>query len=76
MTAEKMRPGIDERRCRNCCWWVRGQIVRSASGEPIDTSGECHRRAPTVKQAPSTTRDIWPSTLGSEYCGDWDAVVR
>lgn len=66
-----MRPGLDERRCRNCCWWVRGEMIRSVSGEPLDMNGTCRRRAPFAEPGGG-----WPQSRGTEYCGDWDAVIR
>jgi len=59
--------GQDDFCCRTCVFWDE------------DRGGECHRNPPVpalVAGGPSITSSdfnvVWPRTLGSDWCGEWE----
>lgn len=52
--------------CRNCRFFDRSAVKTHW--------GDCRRRAPTTRAAPTTSPNLrgWPLVLESDWCGEWE----
>jgi hypothetical protein len=59
-----------EQNCLSCRWWDQPHMDRS---ERLNV-GWCRRRSPIRSPLPDYY-GAWPTTLGSEWCGDWKRLA-
>ncbi len=79
---EEMTREVCEQICWSCRWWgVRGAVYNE--DEIRHTFCECRRRCPAVLYTGRSPNEFgpgssgidteWPTTKGSDWCGEWEA---
>ena len=53
---------MDKPKCKTCAYWMLTRPASPIVGLREDASGDCHRRAPTGRD--------FPSTFGNDFCGE------
>ena len=56
-------------KCGNCRFWEPSGMTGPESDEEV---GCCRRHAPSLVMIGAMQTTRWPTTVLSDWCGDWD----
>jgi hypothetical protein len=61
--------------CYKCRFWDGGMSEKKQDehGIPQTATGRCHVRAPRPQAEDALNTRNWPTTLSTDYCGDFKA---
>lgn len=73
-------PVIEEPICATCHFWraaaAREDLWGGGPTTPVVAAGACHHSAPRAQQGGYAVVTVWPPTLATEWCGEWESGER